>query len=79
MGPELPFCLEQAQILPLNNEDENDSLRCLIVGGKRNHSICPVLSIFDIGKGTINNFKGTINKHLSLKCHNTKHVLDQSV
>ena len=76
MGPELPFCLEQAQILPLDDEEDNDSLRCLIVGGKRNHSVCPVLSIFDLGKGTIDNFKGTLNRSVALKCNNTKNLSD---
>ena len=74
IGPELPFCLEQAQILPLDNEEESDSLRFLIVGGKRDHYVCQALSLFDLGKGTINHFKGTLDYKYSLKCHNTKHL-----
>ena len=75
IGPELPFCLQQAQILPLDEEDEEESLlRCIIIGGIRDHNISPVLSLFDLGRGDIVNFKGTLDKSLAVKCTNTKHL-----
>ena len=74
VGPELPFCLLQAQILPLEDQDENSSLRCIIVGGERDHVESRILSLFDLEKGSITNFKDTLHNRLSLKCLNTKDI-----
>ena len=73
IGPELPFCLQQAQILPLEDE-ENTSFKCIIVGGIRDHRISPTLSLFDLEGGDITNFKGTLDISLSVKCVSTKHL-----
>jgi hypothetical protein len=72
VGPELPFCLLQAQILPLEDQDENSSLRCIIVGGERDHVESRLLSLFDLEKGNITNFKDTLPKSLLLKYIKTK-------
>ena len=70
IGPELPFCLQQAHILALDDEDEGEdttNLRCIIIGGKRDHTTSPTLSLFDLEKGDIVNFKGTLDTKYALK------------
>ena len=78
VGPELPFCLLHAQILPMEDQDENSSLRCIIVGGERDHVESRLLSVFDLEKGSITNFKDTLHKGLSHKYLNTKDIADDT-
>ena len=75
IGPELPFCLQQAHILALDDENYT-SLRCIIVGGIRNHIPSTTLSLFDLEKADIVDFKGALESRYSIKGGSTKHVVN---
>ena len=67
--------MQQAHILALDDEN-NTTSRCIVVGGIRDHIPSTTLSLFDLEKGNIVDFKGALESRYSIKGGSTKHVVN---
>ena len=76
IGGDLPLCLQDAQLLSLDVKNTPASMRCIVIGGIRDHTISSCISMFDFGNGHIIDFKDKYDRDYALKFLNIKDKFD---